>query len=202
MIVATEVYEFINLYRDLIRQVKEEGLNPLDIDIYKLQELVSDDIFTNGLIISLLSKILKLKVEYIEKQLIPEEDEKEQTVRHIFKQVLREKTDLSDDDIENLLMVDSIREKLRKPKSESPKRISYREFQEITRGQIKEVLHEDTDYDAYAREIYEKVRKGIFRIRTYKDFIGLMFAIYIYNLDIEDINRFISKDSIKCQGGL
>ena len=187
MIIATEVYEFINLYRDLIRQVKEEGLNPLDIDIYKLQELVSDDIFTNGLIISLLSKIVRLKAEYLEKQLIPEEDEKEQTVRHIFRQVLKEETDLSDDDIEDLLMVDSIKEKLRKPKSMSPKRISYQEFQEITKNQIKEVLHEGTDYNAYAREIYEKIKKGAFRIRSIQDFIGLMFAITLYNLDITDI---------------
>jgi len=191
MTVATEVFEFINLYRDLIRQVKEEGLNPLDIDIYKLQELVSDDIFTNGLIISLLSKILRLKAEYLEEQLIPEEDEKEQTVRHIFRQVLKEETELSDDNIENLLMVDSIREKLRKPKSVSPKRISYQEFQEITKGQIKEVLHEDTNYNAYAREIYEKVKKEVFRIRTIQDFIGLIFAITLYNLNIADIRQFL-----------
>ena len=193
MTVATEVFEFINLYRDLIRQVKEEGLNPLDIGIYKLQELVSDDIFTNGLIISLLSKILRLKAEYLEKQLIPEEDEKEQTVRHIFRQVLREETNLSDDDIESLLMVDSIREKLRKPKSVSPKRISYQEFQEITKSQIKEVLHEDINYNTFAKEINEKIKKGIFTIRSYKDFIGLMFAINIYNINITDIRQFLIK---------
>jgi len=191
MIVATEVFEFINLYRDLIRQVKEEGLNPLDIDIYRLKELVSDDIFTNGLIISLLSRIVRLKAEYLEKQLIPEEDEKEQTVRHIFRQVLKEETNLSDDDIESLLMVDSIREKLKKPKSVSPKRISYQEFQEMTKSQIREVLCEDTDYNAYAREIYEKIKKGVFRLKSYKDFIGLMFAIYIYNLDVKDIKQFL-----------
>jgi len=193
MTVATEVFEFINLYRDLIRHVKEEGLNPLDIDIYKLQELVSDDIFTNGLIISLLSKILRLKAEYLEEQLIPEEDEKEQTVRHIFRQILREETNLSDDDIESLLMVDSIREKLRKPKSVSPKRISYQEFQEITKSQIKEVLYEDINYNTFAKEIYEKIKKEIFTIRSYKDFIGLMFAINIYNINITDIRQFLIK---------
>ncbi len=193
MTVATEVFEFINLYRDLIRQVKEEGLNPLDIDIYKLQELVSDDIFTNGLIISLLSKIVRLKAEYLEKQLIPEEDEKEQTVRHIFRQVLKEETNLSDGDIESLLMIDSIREKLKKPKSVNPKRISYQEFQEITKSQIKEVLYEDTNYNTFAKEIYEKIKKGIFTIRSYKDFIGLMFAINIYNVNITDIRQFLIK---------
>ena len=191
MIAAAEVFGFINLYKDLIEKVKKENLNPLEIDIYQLEELVSDDIFTNGLIISLLSKIVRLKAEYIEKQLVPEEDKKEQTVKHIFRQVLKEETDLSEDDIESLLMVDSIREKLKKPKSVSPKRIGYQEFQEMTKSQIKEVLHEDTDYNAYAREIYEKIKKGIFRIRSYRDFIGLMFAIYIYDLDIQDIKQFL-----------
>lgn len=194
MIAAAEVFGFINLYKDLIEKVKKENLNPLEIDIYQLEELVSDDIFINGLIISLLSKIVKLKAEYIEKQLVPEEDKKEQTVRHIFRQVLKEETDLSDDDIESLLMVDSIREKLKKPKSVSPKRISYQEFQEITKSQIKEVLYEDTDYNAYAREIYEKIKEGVFEIKSYRDFIGLMFAIYIYNLDIQSIDSFISRD--------
>jgi len=84
-------------------------------------------------------------------------------------------------------MIDSFREKLRKPKAVKPVKISYQEFQEITKNQIKEVLFEDTDYNAYAKEIAKKIRKGIFEIRNYKDFIGLMFAITFENVRIEDI---------------
>ena len=196
--VTNDIYEIINFYKKLVEEVKQEKLNPFEISIEDLKSLTGDSIFTNGLIISLLSKLVKLKAEYLEEHLITQtEKEKEKAVKHIFRQVLKEEADLSDDDIESLLMIDSIREKLRKPKSVSPKRISYREFQDITRGQIKEVLHEDTDYNAYAREIYEKIKKGAFRIRSIQDFIGLMFAIYIYNLDIYDIGGFISGSDTK-----
>ena len=190
--VNKEIFEFINLYKNLIEQVKKEELNPFEIDIYKLKNLVSDNIFNNGLIISLLSKLIKLKAEYLEKQLIPQtEEEKEEKIKSIFKQVLQEESNLEEDDIEALLMVDSIREKLKKPKSTKTERISYQEFQKLAKEQVKEVLYEDTDYNAYALEIAKQIEKGTFKIKNYKDFIGLMFAIYLFNLEIANIEKFL-----------
>ena len=187
-----EIFEFINLYKDLIEQVKKEELNPFEIDIYKLKNLVSNNIFTNGLIISLLSKLIKLKAEYLEKQLIPKTEEEK--IKSVFKQVLQEETNLEDEDIEALLTVDSIKEKLKKPKSIKTNRISYQEFQKLAKNQVKEVLYEDTDYNAYALEIAKQIEKGNFKIKNYKDFIGLMFAIYLFNLEIYNIETFIEKN--------
>ena len=190
MVEAREVYDFIKLYRELVEKAKKEQINPLQIDINDLKELVSDDILTNGLVISLLAKIVKLKAEYLEKQITPEES-KQQTIKSIFKEVLKEETKLEEEDIESLLMVESIREKLRKPKTVKPKRISYQEFKQITKEQIKEALFENTDYNSYALQIVKQIEKGTFKIRSFKDFIGLMFAIYIFNLQIDDIKEFL-----------
>ena len=190
MVEAVEIFEFVKIYKELIEKVKTEKLNPFEIDINQLKELISDDLITNGLIISLLTKILKLKAEYLEKQLIPEE-EKEEKIKKVFKQVLQEETDLSEDDIEDLLMIESIKAKLRKPKAVNPPKISYQEFQKITKGEIIEVLYEDTDYNNYAKEIYRKIKNNTFKIRSIQDFIGLMFAIYNYNLNIKHIKSFL-----------
>ena len=49
-------------------------------------------------------------------------------------------------------------------------------------------------YSINALSVYSliaKIKKGVFRIKSYKDFIGLMFAIYIYNLDVKDIKQFL-----------
>lgn len=190
--ITAEVFEVINFYKELVEKVKREEVNPFEVDLKDLKEIAGDNIFTNGLIISLLSKLLKLKADYLEKQIIPpSKEEKEEKIKSVFKQVLKEETNLEEDDIEALLMVDSFKEKLRKPKSVKPARISYQEFQEITKNQIKEVLFEDTDYNAYAKEIAKQIEKGIFKIRSYKDFIGLMFAITFEGIIVEDIKQFL-----------
>ncbi|RMB00061.1 hypothetical protein [Hydrogenothermus marinus] len=184
-----QIYKFINLYRDLIDKAKKDLINPFDISIDDLKQLTGDNILTNGLIISLLSKIIKLKAEYLEKQLSG--NDKEKQIKSVFKEVLKEETNLEEDDIEALLMEESIREKLRKPKSVKPQRISYQTFQEITKNQIKDVLFEDTDYNTYALEIAKQIQQGTFRIKTYKDFIGLMFAIYLFGLEINNLKSYI-----------
>lgn len=186
---TTEIFEFINLYRSLIDKAKKDLINPFDISIDDLKQLTGDNILTNGLIISLLSKIIKLKAEYLEKQLSG--NDKEKQIKSVFKEVLKEETNLEEDDIEALLMEESIREKLRKPKSVKPQRISYQTFQEITKNQIKDVLFEDTDYNTYALEIAKKIQQGTFKIKTYKDFIGLMFAIYLFDLEIKSVKYFL-----------
>ena len=50
-------------------------------------------------------------------------------------------------------MFKSVREKLKKPKSVKPKKISYQEFQKITKSQIKEVLYEYTDYNILDKKL-------------------------------------------------
>ena len=188
--ITTEIFEAVNFYKQLIEKVKTEDLNPFEISINDLKNIVSDDIFTNAIIISFLAKVIKLKAEYLTNQIFPKEKQEEK-IKSAFKEVLKEETNLEEDDIETLLTIESIKEKLKKPKAIKPKRISYQEFQKITKNQIKEVLFENTDYNAHALEIVKQIENGTFKIKNYKDFIGLMFAIYNFQLNIDSIKHFL-----------
>lgn len=190
--ITTEIFEAVNFYEQLIEKVEAENLNPFEISINDLKNLISDDIFTNALIISFLAKVIKLKAEYLTNKIFPK-DKKENHIKSVFKDTLKEETNLEEDDIEALLTIESIKEKLKKPKAVKPERISYQEFQKITKNQIKHALFKDIDYNTYALEIAKQIEKGTFKIRNYRDFIGLMFAIYNFNLPINNIKRFISR---------
>jgi len=61
--ITAEVFEVINIYKELVEKVKREEVNPFEVDLKDLKDIVGENIFTNGLIISLLSKLLKLKAE-------------------------------------------------------------------------------------------------------------------------------------------
>ena len=39
-----------------------------------------------------------------------------------------------------------------------------------------------------------EIEKGTFRIKTLRDFIALMFAIYMFNLEVNSISRFVVKE--------
>ncbi|RUM58736.1 MAG: hypothetical protein DSY60_01120 [Persephonella sp.] len=190
-----KIFAIINFYRELIEKIEKEELNPFEMSSEELseelKELIGDNFIINGIVISLLSKLLKLKVEYLGKQLIQIEEEKEERLKDVFKQVLKEETNLEDDDIEALLMIDSIKEKLKKPKSIKPKKISYKEFQKITKGEIKNSLHKIIDYNKYALEVAKEVENGTFKIKNIKDFIGSLFAIHLFNIEVKDIKKFL-----------
>ncbi|RUM62066.1 MAG: hypothetical protein DSY59_00885 [Persephonella sp.] len=190
-----KIFAIINFYRELIEKIEKEELNPFEMSSEELseelKELIGDNFIINGIVISLLSKLLKLKVEYLGKQLIQIEEEKEERLKDVFKQVLKEEINLEDDDIEALLMIDSIKEKLKKPKSIKPKKISYKEFQKITKGEIKNSLHKIIDYNKYALEVAKEVENGTFKIKNIKDFIGSLFAIHLFNIEVKDIKKFL-----------
>jgi hypothetical protein len=97
---------------------------------------------------------------------------------------LKEETGLQDKTIEELLKIESLREKLRKKKSIIPEKIRYEEFK------VREFLFESVDYNEYARDVKERIEKGTFKIKSIQDFIGLLFAMQLYQLEIEDISQF------------
>jgi hypothetical protein len=100
---------------------------------------------------------------------------------------LKEEIGLQDQTIEELLKIESLREKLRKKKAKIPEKIRYKEFK------VREFLFESIDYNEYARNVKERIEKGTFKIESIQDFIGLLFALQLYQIDIEDISQFLKK---------
>ncbi|MGC9001355.1 MAG: hypothetical protein ACP5J2_10380, partial [Caldisericum sp.] len=86
-----------------------------------------------------------------------------------------------------LLKIESLREKLRKKKSIIPEKIRYEDFK------VREFLFKSIDYNEYAKNIKEQIEKGTFKIESIQDFIGLLFAMQLYQLEIEDISQFFEE---------
>jgi hypothetical protein len=186
-----EIYSLIKLYQTIL-----ENGNVFDIDSKKLLQFVGDDLYKNSLIISIVSKVIKRKAEIIYQLTVKTEEEKKEETKKIFKEVLKENTQLDDESIEALLSI-GLKEKLKKPKSTSPKRITKTEFEEIVKKEMKITLVKAVDYEKEARRVKAEIEKGTFRIKTLRDFIALMFAIYMFNLEINSISRFVVRDLSK-----
>lgn len=186
-LVNSDVFSVIRYYRQLL----ESDIDLFSLSLDELKEYFSEDLETNGIILSLLTKILKRKVEILESMLVKQDNKQE--IKRIFKEVLKEETGLDELTIEELLMIDSFRDKLRKPKSIKPQRISYKEFQELTKQEVLNAVSHSVDYNELARDIYERIKKGVFRIKTYRDFIGLMYAIYLFDFDLGLVDGILPK---------
>jgi len=181
--IKKEVYDFIRLYRSLIEKAKKDEISIFEIQIDPNIIGTFDNMFQNALIIALLSELVKLKAEYLYNKAIRKEETK-QLIEKVFRKVLKNEG-FSDEDIETLLMIDSMREKLKKPKSISPPRMSYQEFKEMVKDEIKDALHKGVDYNMLAEEVAIKIKEGTFKIRSIRDFIAFLFAAYNFNLDVD-----------------
>ncbi len=193
--ILQEINQAYKIYDSLIKQVENGTLNPLDIDINLFLENLSkdEDIKNSAIFVKLSTELLKLKAENLINLIFPEKESKKITKNVIEKKIfetLKEETGF-DEDILNLLMEESIREKLKKPRFIKVKKISKEEFLKISKENLKESLSKDVDYNNLAKEILEKIKSGKFKIKSIQDFIGLMFAIYNYNLEIKDIKQFL-----------
>jgi hypothetical protein len=186
--ISQEIYSLIKLYQTIL-----ENGNVFDMDSKKLLQLVGDDLYKNSLIISIVSKVIKRKAEIIYQSAVRIEEEKKEETKKIFKEVLKENTQLDDESIEALLSI-GLKEKLKKPKSTSPKRITKSEFEEIVKKEMEITLVKAVDYEKEAQRVKAEIEKGTFRIKTLRDFIALMFAIYMFNLEVNSISRFMVMD--------
>jgi hypothetical protein len=90
-----------------------------------------------------------------------------------------------------------LKEKLKKPKSISPKRITKAEFEEIVKKEMEITLVKAVDYEREAQRVKVEIEKGTFKIKTLRDFIALMFAICMFNLEVACISRFVVRDLSK-----
>ncbi len=193
--ILQEINQAYKIYDSLIKQVEEGVLDPLNIDIKTFLDNLSkdEDIKNSAIFIKLSAQLLKIKVDNFLSLVSPEEKKEQITKKLIEKKIfeaLQEETGL-DEDILSLLMEESIKEKLRKPKFVKVKKISKEEFLNISKGNLRDTLSKDIDYNNLSKEILEKIKSKNFKIKTIQDFIGLMFAIYNYNLEINDIREFL-----------
>ncbi len=180
---SCDVFSVVRYYREII----DSDVDIFSMDINQIKEYFSEDLQLNGILLTLLTKILKKKVEFLLGVLSKDDVKKE--VKKIFVESIKEETGLSDATIEDLLMLDSFREKLKKPKTKIPKRITYQEFKDLTKQEILSAVACSVDYNKYAEIIYNQIKNGSFKIKDYRDFIGLMYALSFYDIDLSDLSK-------------
>jgi len=197
----------INPYREYVNLLKEGKLSPDDIDIDTLikefKEKVKEfDYYSlylhSAMFLEAISRLVKLKADAVYSFLTPQTEEEEQErKRYIRKQVeeiLKEYDLIEDEELQELFT--SYRRKTGRKtgtKIGSVNRMSYEQFKDMTTKQVKEVLFEDVDYREYAKRIASEIKKGTFKIRSFRDFIGLMFAITFEGIEIENIEKFVQR---------
>jgi hypothetical protein len=74
-----------------------------------------------------------------------------------------------------------IKRKTKKVKIYKSKRITKAEFEEIVKKEMKISLVKAIDYEKEAQRVKLEIEKSTFRIKTLRDFIALMFAMFYLN---------------------
>jgi len=196
----------VNPYREYLKLVNEGQFNPEDIDIdfliKEFQEKAAELDYYNlylqaGMFLEAAGKLLRLKADLVHNQLVPEEpvfqkeEERKKYIKHQVEEILKDYDFLKDTELYDLFA--GYRRKTgRKPgTSVKVNRLSYEEFRQLAKDQVKEVLVDSIDYNAYAKDIARRIRQGTFKIRKVQDFIGLMFAITFEGINVEDISQFL-----------
>ena len=187
--------EILSPYELTLKEVKEGNIDPFDVDLgylielfqQKASELKGSDYFIEaGLFLQAASELLKLKVQTIFPQL--KKEKKKITIKEV-KEILEQ----GQEEIDTLDWLYSYTPQVGRPKgkikTEKPKRISLKEF-----FQKELPLHrnKNVDWDEEAKRVYEEIRKGVFKIRSWIDLIAFLYAYMEYeDFEVKDIKEFI-----------
>ena len=188
--------EILSPYELVLKEIEEGKLDPFDVDLEylvelfqeKAEELKGSDYFIEaGLFLQAASKLLKLKVQTIFPQ--PKKEKKKITIKEV-KEVLEE---VQEEEIDTLDWLYSYTPQVGRPKgkveAEKPKKISLKEF-----FQKELPLHRsrNVDWKREAKRVYEDIKKGVFKIRSWIDLIAFLYAYMEYeDFEVKDIKEFL-----------
>jgi len=176
-------------YELVIKEVEEGKLDPFDVDLEyliglfeeKAKELEDREFFVEaGMFLMVATRLLKLKLKTIFPE--PKKQRRKITVEEV-KEVIKEVEEEIESDTLDWLYEYS--PNMGRPKgsvkAEKSKTLKLKEF---FRTEVP--LHKEVDWYKEARRVYEEIKKGIFRIRSLRDFIAFLFAYHEYeDFDVE-----------------
>ena len=188
--------EILSPYELVLKEIEEEKVNPFDVDLEylieifqeKAKELQGREYFIEaGLFLQAASKLLKLKVQTIFPE--PKNERKKITIKEV-KEVLEE---VESEEVDTLDWLYSYTPQVGRPKgsieAEQPKKISLKEF-----FQKELPLHRsrNVDWKKEARRVYEEIKNGVFKIRSWIDLIAFLYAYMEYDdFEVKDIKEFL-----------
>jgi len=173
----------ISPYELVLKEVEEGKLNPFDVNVQylielfeeKAKELEDREFFIEaGIFLMTATKLLKLQLLSVFPE--PKRERKRITIEEVKEAIEEVEEEIANDTLEWLYEYSP---QVGRPKGstkvEKPKTMPLRDFFK------REVpLHRETDWYSEAKRVYEEIKKGVFRIRSLRDFIAFLFAYYEY----------------------
>jgi len=190
----------ISPYKLVLKEVEEGKLNPFDIDVEYLVELFREQakklndaelLIEAGIFLETAVRLMQLQLQTI----FPENGKRKRkiTVEEV-KAIIEEVEKSVEGDVMDWLYEYSV--PVGRPVGSGKK--SEKKTEVLETIPVKGIpLYKETDWQKEAKRVYEEIKKGVFRIRTLKDFIAFLYAYMEYedlNVDFEKIceNRIIS----------
>lgn len=170
-------------YELILKEVEEGKLNPFDVNVKYLIELFEEkakdledrEFFIEaGIFLMAAAKLLKLQLLSVFPE--PKRERKRITIEEVEKVIEEVEKEIASDTLEWLYEYSpNVGRAKGSTKVEKPKEMPLRDFFK------KEIpLHKEVPWQAEAKRVYEEIKKGVFRIRSLRDFIAFLFAYYEY----------------------
>lgn len=185
-------------YELVLKEIESGNLDPFDIDLEHLIELFRKEarklkeweyFEEAGRFLSTSAKLLKLQIEEIFPK--PKPERKRITIKEV-RDVLVD-TENNYEPQYDLSWLWDYKPKVGRPsgaKDRQERKLTWKEFWDIAKGDMKGVLHEQVDYQRLAREVREKVLRGI-PIKTLREFIAYLHA-YMEFEDVPELSELFS----------
>ncbi|RUM31322.1 MAG: segregation/condensation protein A [Aquifex sp.] len=180
-------------YELVLKEVEEGKLNPFDVDLEyliglfeeKAKELEDREFFIEaGVFLMVATRLLKLKLKTIFPE--PKREKRKITVEEVKEVIEEAEEEISSDTLDWLYEYSP---QLGRPKgsvkAEKPRTLKLKEF---FRTEVP--LHKEVDWHSEAKRVYEEIKKGIFRIRSLRDFIAFLFVYHEYEDFEVDFSKF------------
>jgi len=180
----------VSPYEFVLKEVEEGKVNPFDVDVEYLIELFKEKakdlqghkfFIEAGIFILAASKLLKLQVQTIFPE--PKKERRKITIEEVKEVIEEVEEEIASDTLDWLYDYSphvgrpkgSI--KAEKPKILKPS--SLREFLPLHKSQ-------EVDWSEEAKRVYEEIKEGTFKIRSWIDLIAFLYAYMEYDfLQIE-----------------
>ncbi len=169
-------------YEVAVREIEKGNIDPFDVDLNSLIKLFTESakdlenrefFIEAGIFLETAVRLMKLQLRTI----FPEigEGKRKVTIKEV-KEVLEEVKDEFDADTMEWLYEYLV------PVGRPVGKKSEKRTEVLETISIKEIpLHRETDWHSEAKRVYEEIRKGVFKIRTLKDFIAFLYAYMEYD---------------------
>ena len=180
--------QVLSPYEFVVKEIREGNLDPFDIDLGYLIELFKREAENlkeweyfeeAGRFLEASAKLLKFQVESVFFSSTPHTHKRKRVTIREIRDVLKEESEGTDYDLSFLYEYTYNVGRPRGVKDAYPRMQEETQLEEVE----KVPLHKQVNYHELAKEVRERIKKGMFEIKSIRDFIAYLYAF----LEYEDV---------------